>query len=359
MKRIETLPYPVPIGSGLIEQAGTALGPVLGRGRVFLVTDENVARTGWAEKFRAGLGRGLLGIHRLRPGEENKDLKQLEELLHALIEAGVERTDVIAALGGGTVGDLAGFAAAILKRGCGYIQIPTTLLAQADSAVGGKTGINLPQGKNLIGAFHRPVAVLIDPGTLGTLPARELRAGYAEVVKYGLIGHPAFFAWCEAHGAALLAGDDEALGHAIETSVRAKAAIVARDERETAGHRLLLNFGHSFAHALEAEAGFSSRLLHGEAVATGMVLAFRLSVERGLCPAEDSERVSDHLEAVGLPVRLEKAKAARLVAHMANDKKRSDGRARLILTRGIGEAFVDDSVTLAEIEDFLERQPGS
>jgi 3-dehydroquinate synthase len=252
------------------------------------------------------------------------------------------------------VGDLAGFAASILKRGCAWVQVPTSLLAQVDSSVGGKTAINSAAGKNLIGAFHQPAAVLIDPSTLDTLPERELRSGYAEVVKYGLIGDPDFFAWCEANGAALLAGDGAARIDAIETCVRAKAAIVAEDELETKGRRAILNFGHTFGHALEAETGFA--MLHGEAVALGMVLAFRFSAERGLCGEEEAERVAAHLEAVGLPARLEGVSAKRLVERIGGDKKASGGRVPFILTRGIGEAFVDRSVEPGEVEAFLERE---
>jgi 3-dehydroquinate synthase len=280
----------------------------------------------------------------------------LEPLLDVLIEARIERGDHVVALGGGLVGDMAGFAAAILKRGCGVIQIPTTLLAQADSAVGGKTGINAHQGKNLIGAFHQPAFVLIDPSTLDSLPMREIRAGYAEIVKYGLIDDPDFFAWCEANGVALLAGDPAARLPAIETCVRAKAAIVAADERETSGKRALLNLGHTFGHALEAQAGFSDRLLHGEAVALGIVLAFRYSAARGLCPAGDADRVEAHFAEVGLPTRLERGDAAELVAHMGRDKKRSGGRTAFILVRGIGKAFADTTTDLAEVEAFLRRE---
>jgi 3-dehydroquinate synthase len=291
-------------------------------------------------------------------GEASKSWSELERLIERLLDHEVERSDHIIAFGGGMIGDLTGFAAAILKRGCGFVQVPTTLLAQVDSSVGGKTAINAGAGKNMIGAFHQPAAVLIDPSTLETLDARQLRAGYAEVVKYGLIGDPAFFAWCEENGAALLAGDVEARIHAIETSVRAKAAIVGEDERETKGRRALLNLGHTFGHAFEAEAGFSERLLHGEAVALGMVLAFRFSVERGLCRMEDAERVAAHLAASGLPVRPEIGTPASLVAHMAGDKKKSGGRVPFILAGGIGAAFVDQSVELAEVEAFLSRALG-
>ena len=343
MTRIDLPGCQVTIGRGIIGRAGE----LLPSGRYFLVTDENVERAGWAER----LALPVIGRHVLPPGEASKSFARLERLLDALIEAGVERTDFVIALGGGMVGDLAGLAAALLKRGCGLVQLPTSLIAQADSAIGGKTAINARQGKNLIGAFHRPAAVLIDPEALGTLPERELRAGYAEVVKYGLIGDSAFFAWCEANAAALLAGDEAARLHAIETGVRAKAAIVAEDERDTQGRRALLNFGHTFGHAIESETG----LPHGEAVAVGMALSFRLSAELGLCPAADSKRVAAHLESAGLPVRIEGADPAALVASMMHDKKRSGGRMRLVLARGIGEVFVDDSVTAAEIEAFLDH----
>ena len=241
----------------------------------------------------------------------------------------------------------------------GFVQIPTTLLAQVDSAVGGKTAINARAGKNLIGAFHQPGFVLIDPTVLDTLPARELRAGYAEVVKYGLISDPDFFDWCEANGAALLRGEPAARAYAIAHSVRAKAAIVAEDERELADRRALLNLGHTFGHALEAETGFGSALLHGEAVAAGMGLAFRFSAERGLCDIADAVRVAEHLRQCGLPHDAVSAgvdaPGERLAAHMAHDKKKSGGRVPFILARGIGEAFVDKSVALDEVAAFLDQ----
>jgi 3-dehydroquinate synthase len=245
-----------------------------------------------------------------------------------------------------------------VKRGCGFIQIPTTLLAQVDSSVGGKTAINVAAGKNLVGAFHQPALVLIDPACLDTLPPRQLRAGYAEVVKYGLLGVAGFFAWCEANGAGLIAGDAAARAHAIKVSVSAKAAIVAADERETDDKRALLNLGHTFAHALEAETGFSDLLLHGEAVALGMALAFRFSAERGICTQAEAERVADHLESVGLTTTLGPIPATgeALVAHMRHDKKASGGRLPFILVRGIGEAFVDKKVDLADVAAFLDRQ---
>jgi 3-dehydroquinate synthase len=321
MIRIDAPGYPVLIGDGLI--AAT----VLPEGGLFLVTDANVAAAGWPDR----LGAAFAGRYVLPAGEAAKTLVQAERLLDAMIEAGIGRADHVVAVGGGAVGDVAGFAAAILKRGCHWIAVPTSLLAQADAAVGGKTGVNARQGKNLIGAFHPPALVLIDPGTLATLPERELRAGYAEVVKYGLIADPGFFGWCEAHGAALIAGDKAARLHAVETCVRAKLALVAGDERDTQGRRALLNFGHSFGHAIEAETG----LPHGEAVAIGMAMALRLSVERGLCPSADAERAIAHLAAVGLPTSIE-LDPARLAARMAHDKK----GAALVLTRGIGKAFL-------------------
>jgi 3-dehydroquinate synthase len=312
----------IEIAFGLIDRVA------LPEGRLFLVTDANVDAAGWPGRLKADFTDRFV----LPPGEASKSLGQVERLLDAMLEAGIGRADHVVAMGGGVVGDVAGFAAALLKRGCNWIAVPTSLLAQVDSAVGGKTGVNARQGKNLIGAFHAPAQVLIDPETLATLPERELRAGYGEVVKYGLIGNADFFAWCEANGAALLAGDRKARLHAIETCVRAKRALVAGDERDLSGQRALLNFGHSFGHAIEAETG----MLHGEAVAIGMATAFRLSVERGLCPPEDAERAIAHLESVGLPTETDVA-PTRLQARMRHDKKAG----ALILTRGIGRAFLE------------------
>lgn len=342
--------YSITIASGLLDRAGELLAPYARSGRIVAVSDENV----WAAQGARLAASGLDIVPVLvPPGEGSKSWAQLEALTERLLELGIERGDAILAFGGGMVGDLAGFAASILKRGCAYVQAPTSLLAQVDSSVGGKTAINAAAGKNLVGAFHQPVAVLIDPSTLDTLPERELRAGYAEVVKYGLIGDPGFFAWCEANFTSLLAGDGEARLHAIETCVRAKAAIVAEDEYETTGRRALLNFGHTFGHALEAESDFA--ILHGEAVALGMTLAFRCSAERGLCEAEDADRAAAHLEAAGLAVWPERVSSQRLVDRMTRDKKASGGRVSFVLTRGIGEAFVDRSVELGEVEAFLER----
>jgi len=345
--------YDIAIGTGLIDRAGELLAPHARSGRIVVVSDETVWAAQGARLERSGLDVVPILVP---PGEGSKSWARLQALTERLLELEVERGDSIVAFGGGMVGDLAGFAAAILKRGCRYVQVPTSLLAQVDSSVGGKTAINSASGKNLVGAFHQPAAVLIDPTTLDTLPGRELRAGYAEVLKYGLIGDAGFFAWCEGNGAALLAGDEAARLQAIETCIRAKAAIVAEDERETTGRRALLNFGHTFGHAIEAETGFA--LLHGEAVAIGMALAFRFSAERGLCGTDEAERVASHLEAAGLPVRLEGMSAERLVERMAADKKASGGRVPFILTRGIGKAFVDRSVELGEVKAFLERELG-
>jgi 3-dehydroquinate synthase len=342
--------YPVHIGSGLLARAAEILAPCARGNRMVLVSDETV----WAlqgERLNLEVEPILLP-----PGEGSKSWAALEALVDRLLAHGVERGDHIIAFGGGVIGDVAGFAAAILKRGCGVVQIPTTLLAQVDCSVGGKTAINTRAGKNLVGAFHQPAIVLIDPDCLDTLPPRELRAGYAEVVKYGLIGDADFFAWCEANGDAVIEGDADAREHAIATCVAAKAAIVAADERETSGRRALLNLGHTFAHALEAASGFSGALLHGEAVALGMVLAFRLSAERGLCSAADAGRVAAHLALMGLPTRLETGTGASLAAHMAADKKARGGRVPFILARGIGQACVDATVPLDEVANFLDRQ---
>ena len=341
--------YTVSIENGLLDRAETLLAPFARGGRLVVVADEQA----WAAQGHR-LGGLEIALILVPAGEASKSWAELARIVEALLALGVERGDTIISFGGGMIGDLTGFAAAILKRGCGLVHIPTSLLAQVDASVGGKTAINAAAGKNLVGAFHQPKAVLIDPTTLDTLAPRQLRSGYAEVVKYGLIGDPAFFAWCEANGGALLAGDGAARAHAIETCVRAKARIVAADERETGSERVLLNFGHTFGHALEAEAGFSDALLHGEAVALGMSLAFRFSAERGLCPARDAERVEAHLRSVGLAEPRPFAAEA-LMARMEKDKKSSGGRLPFILTRGIGKAFVDREVAPGDVEAFLRR----
>jgi 3-dehydroquinate synthase len=349
--------YDIVIGQNVIAKAAEHLAPFARGNRWIIVTDETVARH-WLAKLSAGLGTPVTPII-LPAGEATKSWKQLSALCDRLLQLGVERSDHIIALGGGVIGDLVGFATSILKRGCGFIQIPTTLLAQVDSSVGGKTAINTAVGKNLVGAFHQPALVLIDPDVLDTLPARDTRAGYAEVVKYGLINDAEFFAWCESNGAALLAGDNAARLYAIEKSVRAKAAIVEADERETEDKRALLNLGHTFGHALEAETGFSDRLLHGEGVAAGMALAFRFSARQGLCGIAVADRVKDHLDAMGLPPGLRGINTSgdMLVEHMLHDKKMSGGTLPFILARDIGSAFVDKTVSLADVSAFLDLEP--
>ena len=350
--------YDIEIAPGLLGRSGAAVAR-LGPQRSFaVVTDTAVASRYLAPLTAAFAAADLTCTPIIVPcGEASKNWATLEQVTEALLARGVERGDAVLALGGGVVGDLTGFACAILKRGCRFVQIPTTLLAQVDSSVGGKTAINAAAGKNLVGAFHQPVLVLIDPDLLDTLPPRELRAGYAEVVKYGLLGEPAFFDWCVANAAALLAGDAAARTYAIAASCRAKAAIVAADERETGDARALLNLGHTFGHALEAAAGFSDRLLHGEGVAIGMALAFRFSAARGLCSSADAERVVAHLASTGLPTHPRFAAitgpAAPLIDHMRQDKKMSSGTLAFILARGIGQAFVARDVALSDVESFL------
>lgn len=352
--------YPILIGDGLLEEIGRHAAPLLKRPRTMIVTDSHVADH-YLRRVGTALGNEGISFSSfvLEPGEGTKSWAGLARLTEWLIGEGVERSDHVIALGGGVIGDLVGFACSVVKRGCNFIQVPTTLLAQVDSSVGGKTAINVPAGKNLIGAFHQPALVLIDPTTLATLPRRELGAGYAEVVKYGLIDDAGFFAWCEDHGAALLAGDSTARHKAIAHSVSAKARIVAADERETQDIRALLNLGHSFGHALEAETGYSDRLLHGEAVAAGMVLAHQFSAANGLCPAGDAERVRAHLASVDLPHSLASAginsDGKTLAAHMAHDKKVRGGKLPLILTRGIGQSFVTEDYGLDAVAAFLDR----
>jgi len=351
--------YDVVVEPGLMRVAGAHIARHAPRRRAVVVTDSNVAVLHLAVLEASAKAEGLtLDVITLPPGEATKCWAQLEALTDRLLALEIERSEPVIALGGGVIGDLTGFAAAIVKRGCKVIQIPTTLLAQVDSSVGGKTAINTRAGKNLIGAFHQPALVLIDPDTLGTLPPRELRAGYAEVVKYGLIDDAGFFDWCEANGAALLAGDAAHRAHAIAYSVAAKARIVGADERETSGTRALLNLGHTFGHALEAETGFSDRLLHGEAVAAGMALAFRFSAARGICPDMDAARVEAHLASVELPTGARpatNASGATLASHMAHDKKRDEGNVPFLLARGIGQTFLDRSVTLDEVAVFLDQ----
>lgn len=352
-------PYDIVIEAGLLADAGERIAPLARGRRVVVVTDTGAAvhLSALTDSLtRAGLASEAIV---LPAGEATKSWAQLEALCDRLLALGVERGDQVVALGGGVIGDLVGFAAAILKRGCGFVQVPTTLLAQVDSSVGGKTAINTRAGKNLIGAFNQPSLVLIDPTVLATLPPREVAAGYAEVVKYGLIDDAGFFAWCEANGAALLAGDLTLRTDAIAHSVAAKARIVAADEFETNGTRALLNLGHTFGHALEAEAGFDGSLLHGEAVAAGCALALRYSARLGLCEAVDAMRVAAHFRAVGLPDGLTgvRANGERLVDHMRHDKKMAAGTLPFLLARGIGATFLDRSVDLTDVAAFLDAEP--
>ncbi len=354
-----TRSYEVLIGPGLLSRLGEEIAARFGSAKAAVVTDEHVAARHLApveEMLRAaGRHRGTVV---LPPGEKTKSMSTLASLCDDLLGMGVERGDLVIALGGGVMGDLAGFAASILRRGVRFVQIPTSLLAQVDSSVGGKTGVNTRHGKNLVGAFHQPSLVLADTDVLSTLPPRELRAGYAEVVKYGLLGDKPFFDWLDRHWQSLFGNDASILTEAVERSVAAKAAIVARDETET-GDRMLLNLGHTFGHALEAWAGFSSRLLHGEAVAIGMAQAFRYSEAHGLCPPGTAQTVERHLTAVGLPTRIRQIPGPgspdvdTLVKLMGQDKKVKAGKLTFILVRGIGDAYVTRDVGEPSLRRFL------
>jgi 3-dehydroquinate synthase len=353
--------YEVRVGGGLLEDLAAHCAQLLRKDRVPIVTDDNVAQH-WRVTVEASLTaagfepRWLV----LEPGESTKSWAVLELLVDWLLAEEVERGDHVLALGGGVIGDLTGFAAAVLKRGCGFIQLPTTLLAQVDSSVGGKTAINTGAGKNLVGAFHQPSLVLADLDTLTTLPPREMGAGYAEVIKYGILGDRAFFDWCEANGPNVLSGHGAAQEYAVTESVKAKARIVAEDERETTGARALLNLGHTFGHALEAQTGFSERLLHGEGVALGMVLAARYSARRGYLSDDDAARVTAAIDAAGLPSEVAalglNADGRALVIHMLHDKKMDAGTLPFVLLRVIGEAFLDRAVSLDDVGDFLDGE---
>jgi 3-dehydroquinate synthase len=349
--------YDIVIGRGTLASLGERIATLRPGAKAAIVTDTNVARHHLAAARNALDQAGIAAaVVTVAPGEGTKSFPGFEAVCEALIAARIERGDLVVALGGGVVGDLAGFAAATVRRGLEYVQVPTTLLAQVDSSVGGKTAIDSRHGKNLIGAFHQPILVVADTALLDTLAAREFRAGYAEVAKYGLLGDAAFFARLEADWRQIFAGG-AAREQAIATSCRAKAAIVARDERE-AGERALLNLGHTFGHALEAAAGFSDRLLHGEAIAIGIALAFQFSARRGLIPAEAAARVAGHLAAVGLPTHVSEVPGAvpaadRLMELIAQDKKVRRGRLTFVLVRGIGQAFVAPDVEAAEVRAFL------
>jgi 3-dehydroquinate synthase len=350
--------YDILVGPQLIERAGPEILPLMRRRQAVIVSDEIVAGYCLAA-LRDSLSEVGITHHTvfLPPGEETKDLAHFGRLAEDILAVGIERGTMLIALGGGVVGDVTGFAAATLLRGVDFVQIPTTLLAQVDSSVGGKTGINTRIGKNLIGAFYQPRLVLADTSVLSSLPRRELLAGYAEIVKYGLIRDAGFFAWLETEGASVCTLAPDALRCSVMTSCAMKAEIVAGDEREE-GDRALLNFGHTFGHALETETGFSSRLLHGEAVALGMVLAFDFAVRLGLASADEAERVRSHLERCGLPTRMAQiglagASADGLMGHMRKDKKVRDGRITLIMPRRIGEAFVMEDAPTDRLRDFL------
>src|SRR5262249_9259482 len=365
--RVELGPrsYDILIGSGLIGDAGRHIRAIGAKAGAIIVTDTHIAAlhlpTLQAALHRAGITQHVVV---LPAGEQTKDFTHLAELSEKILSRGVERSSILIALGGGVIGDLTGFTASVLLRGLDFVQIPTTLLAQVDSSVGGKTGINTPQGKNLVGTFHQPSLVLADIGLLATLPPREFPNGYVEAAKYGLLGDAAFFAWLERNWHAVRARESLALAHVVATSVQGKADIVSRDETET-GDRMLLNLGHTFGHALEAWAGYSDRLLHGEAVAIGICLAFELSRELGLIDAANVAGVVRHLADAGLPTRIadvpgtqgaQGPDAATLTAIMGQDKKVRDGKLTFILVRGIGAAFVSRDVTAAMAQDFLARR---
>ncbi len=351
--------YDIYVEDGLVDAAGALLGPLLRRPFAAIVSDANVDAV-HGERLRDSLSSAGVQYETivLPPGEATKSFSHLESLTEALLGLGVERGDLVIAFGGGVIGDLTGFAASILRRGCRFAQIPTTLLAQVDSSVGGKTAINVRQGKNLIGAFYQPAVVLADISVLDTLPPRQLRAGYAEIVKYAALGDEAFFVWLERSGPALIAGNRTVRREAVVKSCASKAAIVASDEREE-GARALLNLGHTFGHALEAACGFSDRLLHGEAVACGMALAFDFSVSEGHCHVEDAARLKAHLTSAELPARLGEIEGAAafspemLLNLMMQDKKVAQGRLTLILARRIGEAFIAPDVSAEKVLRFL------
>jgi len=357
--------YDIAIGRGLIAELGTRIATLKPGASAAIVTDETVAarhlKAAEASLAAAGIRATAIVVP---PGEATKSWHMLQEVCDRLLDARIERNDVVVALGGGVIGDLSGFAAAILRRGLDVVQVPTTLLAQVDSSVGGKTGINSRHGKNLVGAFHQPILVIADTALLDTLPERDFRAGYAEVAKFGLLGDAGFFGWLEANWQAVFSGGHSsgsfAREHAIAVACRGKAAIVARDERET-GDRMLLNLGHTFGHAFEAAAGFSDRLLHGEAVALGIACAFEFSTRLGLLPTNDAGRVAQHLATVGLPTRVTDVPALRtdadaLMSLVGQDKKVKRGKLNFILVRGIGQAFVARDIDPAQVRAFLAEK---
>jgi 3-dehydroquinate synthase len=352
--------YDIAVGHGILAEAGKRIQPFLKRQQVAIVTDQNVAKH-QLPALQAALDSEAVKHSSiiLEPGEGTKNYANLAKVCDGLLASGIERNDLVIAFGGGVIGDLAGFAAAILRRGVRFVQIPTTLLAQVDSSVGGKTGINSPHGKNLVGAFHQPVHVLIDLAVLETLPIRERRAGYAEVAKYGLLGNTDFFSWLEEHHSEVLSVKTEAVSKAITTSCKMKADLVTEDETET-GARALLNLGHTFGHALEGATGYSQKLLHGEGVAIGMVQAFRFSAKLGLCNPALADRVARHLKLAGLPTHMRDITtnwpdAEGLLQFMRQDKKASGGKLTFILVKGIGEAFIAKDVPDNKVLDFLNE----
>lgn len=350
--------YDIVVGDNILAEAGTLIQLRLGPRRCIIITDRNVAKL-YQQRLEAVLassGHTVLPSIVVEAGENSKDFNILQHVLNQLFERGIDRYTLIIALGGGVIGDLAGFAASMVLRGVDVVQIPTTLLAQVDSSVGGKTGINSSYGKNTIGAFYQPRLVLADVSTLDSLPEREMKAGYAEVVKYGLIFDAEFFRWCQAHGGELLNGNRKSQIYAVSKSCEHKVRIVATDERE-AGERALLNLGHTFGHALEAVTGYGKVLFHGEAVAIGMAMTFRLSADLGLCPAEDASAVQTHFKEVGLPTKPPSFAydIERLMALMAQDKKTEHGQLTLIMARGIGQAFINKKVNASPIRALWQN----
>jgi 3-dehydroquinate synthase len=351
--------YPIYIGHGVIKNAGSLLSGIIGHSSSFIVTDENVAPLYLSELQNSLKESGIQSVSAILPaGEKTKSFEQLTNLTEQMLASGVNRHSTIIALGGGVIGDITGFASAVTMRGINFVQVPTTLLAQVDSAVGGKTGINTTSGKNLVGSFHQPKAVISDTSALNTLPKREVLAGYAEICKYGLINAPSFWEWLENNGTTVIAGGSKHVINAVKTSCESKAHIVAKDELEK-GVRGLLNLGHTFGHAFEAEFQYSNELLHGEAVSIGITLAFEISEELGLCPTEDKDRVLKHFRSVGLPTTLPKStrviKCSDIISHMQKDKKAYKNKITFVLTRGIGKSFLTQDVPLEALEKTLNK----
>ncbi len=353
-----TRSYPIHIGVGVLEQAGVLLTNILPSKRIIIITDDNVAKLHLSALETALSAEGFSHHHLILPaGEATKSFSHFEDLLSNILALHPDRKTALIALGGGVIGDITGFAASVLLRGMPFVQIPTTLLSQVDSSVGGKTAINSPHGKNLIGAFYQPKAVLADIDTLKSLPLRELLAGYAEVVKYGVIDHLEFFTWLEANGTKILDHDAKAVTHAVYTSCAAKARIVQADEHES-NVRALLNLGHTFGHALEKETGYSTQLLHGEAVALGILMALHASIARGICPQSDFDRFESHLKIMGMPTRLSHIRpawdAAALTSYCYHDKKAEAGNLTFILVEGIGKAFICKDMSAEEVQQSFE-----